>query len=45
VQAQGGEARVADTRAAPPRQKDFSGELHTGKFQGDAAEGRGPADA
>jgi UDP-N-acetylmuramoylalanine--D-glutamate ligase len=33
VHAQGGEARVADTRAAPPRQKDFSGELHTGKFK------------
>jgi len=33
VLAQGGEARVADTRTAPPRQKDFSGELHAGKFK------------
>ncbi len=33
VRDQGGEARVADTRAAPPRKKDFSGELHTGKFK------------
>ena len=30
---QGGQARVADSRAAPPRGKDFSGELHTGKFK------------
>jgi UDP-N-acetylmuramoylalanine--D-glutamate ligase len=29
----GGQARVADTRAAPPRKKDFSGELHAGKFK------------
>ena len=25
--------RAADTRAAPPRKKDFAGELHTGKFK------------
>ncbi len=28
----GGTARVADTRAAPPRAKDFAGELRTGAF-------------
>ena len=33
VKDQGGQTRVADTRAAPPRKKDFSGELHTGKFK------------
>ena len=33
VRHQGGEARVADTRAAPPGAKAFSGELHTGKFK------------
>jgi len=32
IEAHGGAARVADTRAAPPRQKDFAGELHTGPF-------------
>ena len=32
VEAEGGTARVADTRDAPPRRKDFSGELHTGAF-------------
>ena len=30
---QDGMVRAADTRAAPPRAKDFSGELHTGKFK------------
>lgn len=30
---QGGIVRAADTRAAPPRKKDFAGELHTGKFK------------
>ncbi len=30
---QGGQARVADTRSAPPRKKDLAGELHTGKFK------------
>ena len=33
VRHQGGEARVADSRATPPREKDFAGELHTGKFK------------
>ena len=32
VDSEGGKARVADTREAPPRRKDFSGELHTGPF-------------
>ena len=32
VEHEGGKTRVADTRAAPPRQKDFPGELHTGPF-------------
>ncbi len=33
VNSEGGIVRAADTRAAPPRKKDFSGELHTGKFK------------
>ncbi len=33
VESQGGSVRVADTRAAPPRKKDFAGELHAGKFK------------
>jgi UDP-N-acetylmuramoylalanine--D-glutamate ligase len=33
VQREGGKVRAADTRAAPPRKKDFSGELHAGKFK------------
>jgi UDP-N-acetylmuramoylalanine--D-glutamate ligase len=33
VAMEGGLVRVADTRAAPPRKKDFAGELHTGKFK------------
>jgi len=33
VAAQGGEARVADTRKVPPRANDLKGELHTGKFK------------
>ena len=33
VASQGGIIRAADTRAAPPRKKDFSGELHCGKFK------------
>jgi len=33
VASEGGIVRAADTRAAPPRQKDFPGELHTGKFK------------
>jgi UDP-N-acetylmuramoylalanine--D-glutamate ligase len=32
VERQGGRARVADTRAAPPRAADFAGELRTGPF-------------
>jgi UDP-N-acetylmuramoylalanine--D-glutamate ligase len=32
VERQGGRARVADSRAAPPRAADFRGELHTGTF-------------
>jgi UDP-N-acetylmuramoylalanine--D-glutamate ligase len=32
VARQGGTARVADSRAAPPRAADFSGELRTGPF-------------
>jgi UDP-N-acetylmuramoylalanine--D-glutamate ligase len=30
---EGGQVRVADSRAAPPRKKDFSGEMHSGKFK------------
>jgi UDP-N-acetylmuramoylalanine--D-glutamate ligase len=33
VEREGGAVRAADTRAAPPRRKDFSGELHAGKFK------------
>jgi len=33
VASQGGMVRAADTRAAPPRKKDFPGELHAGKFK------------
>jgi UDP-N-acetylmuramoylalanine--D-glutamate ligase len=32
VERQGGTPRVADTRSAPPRGNDYSGELHTGAF-------------
>ena len=32
VERQGGTPRVADTRAAPPRAKDYAGELRTGPF-------------
>jgi UDP-N-acetylmuramoylalanine--D-glutamate ligase len=32
VERQGGTPRVADTRSAPPRGEDFSGELRTGPF-------------
>jgi len=32
VERSGGRPRVADTRPSPPRQKDFTGELHTGPF-------------
>jgi UDP-N-acetylmuramoylalanine--D-glutamate ligase len=33
VASQGGMVRMADTRAAPPRKKEFSGEFHSGKFK------------
>jgi UDP-N-acetylmuramoylalanine--D-glutamate ligase len=33
VAREGGSVRAADTRAAPPRKKDFAGELHAGKFK------------
>ena len=33
VESEGGIVRAADTRAVPPRRKDFPGELHTGKFK------------
>ncbi len=33
VRHEGGAVRVADTRAAPPGAKEYSGELHTGKFK------------
>ncbi len=33
VEREGGIVRAADTRAVPPRKKDFSGELHAGKFK------------
>ena len=33
VRNEGGIVRAADTRAAPPRKKDFPGELHTGRFK------------
>jgi UDP-N-acetylmuramoylalanine--D-glutamate ligase len=33
VAREGGAVRAADTRAAPPRKKDFDGDLHTGKFK------------
>jgi UDP-N-acetylmuramoylalanine--D-glutamate ligase len=32
VERQGGMPRVADTRSAPPRKQDYTGELHTGPF-------------
>ena len=32
VERRGGMPRVADTRAAPPRGKDYAGEVHTGAF-------------
>ena len=33
VKSEGGTVRAADTRAAPPRKKDFAGELHTGRLK------------
>jgi len=32
VEREGGRVRVADSRANPPRKKDFTGELHAGPF-------------
>ena len=32
VERQGGRVRAADTREAPPRTRDYKGELHTGAF-------------
>lgn len=32
VEREGGKVRVADSRRAPPRKKDFAGELHAGAF-------------
>jgi UDP-N-acetylmuramoylalanine--D-glutamate ligase len=39
VERQGGSARVADSRADPPRARDFSGELVTGPFRDDLLHG------
>ncbi|HEX6318670.1 MAG TPA: Mur ligase family protein, partial [Burkholderiales bacterium] len=39
VEHQGGTPRVADTRAAPPRAKDFAGDLRTGPFGAELLEG------
>jgi len=33
VEREGGTVRAADTRVAAPREKDFSGELHSGNFR------------
>jgi len=32
VERQGGKTRVADTRDAPPRRKDYAGDFHPGRF-------------
>ena len=39
VEREGGKARVADTRAAPPQRKNFHGELHLGPFRTGLLEG------
>jgi UDP-N-acetylmuramoylalanine--D-glutamate ligase len=39
VEREGGATRVADTRAAPPRAKDFAGELRTGPFSNELLRG------
>jgi UDP-N-acetylmuramoylalanine--D-glutamate ligase len=39
VERQGGHARVADSRAEPPRARDFAGELLTGAFREGLLEG------
>ena len=41
VEREGGKARVADTRAAPPGLKNFHGEFHGGAFQDSLLEGVG----
>jgi UDP-N-acetylmuramoylalanine--D-glutamate ligase len=38
VERHGAAARVADTRAAPPRAKDFAGDLRTGAFRNELLE-------
>jgi UDP-N-acetylmuramoylalanine--D-glutamate ligase len=39
VERRGGTPRVADTRAAPPRERDYAGELHRGPFSLDLLRG------
>src|SRR5262245_50978514 len=39
VEREGGKVRAADTRANPPRKKDFAGELHVGSFTSALLEG------
>jgi UDP-N-acetylmuramoylalanine--D-glutamate ligase len=39
VEAQGGAARVADTRRSPPRRRDYSGEFTAGKFKASLLKG------
>ena len=39
VEREGGHARVADTRATPPKRKDFSGEFVGGKFKASLLKG------
>jgi len=39
VERHGGSVRAADTRASPPRKKDFSGELHAGPFKASLLDG------
>jgi len=39
VERHGGTVRVADTRASPPRKKDFSGDLHAGPFEASLLDG------
>ena len=39
VKHEGGRVRVADTRRAPPRKKEFSGEFHGGKFKASLLKG------
>jgi UDP-N-acetylmuramoylalanine--D-glutamate ligase len=39
VERQGGTPRVADTRASPPRARDYAGELRTGPFTNELLQG------